>query len=48
MDDSNKNSSKANQGVAGGIYGLGWIGAVVYYISHATSFWVGLLGFSGL
>ncbi|HPI19843.1 MAG TPA: hypothetical protein PKY56_05675 [Candidatus Kapabacteria bacterium] len=26
------------------IYGLGFIGAVIYFISTATSFWVGLLG----
>jgi hypothetical protein len=29
----------------GAIYGLGFIGAVVYYISHATGFWMGVLGF---
>ena len=29
----------------GGIYGLGFIGAVVYYISHASGFWIGVLGF---
>ena len=27
------------------IYGLGFIGAAIYYISIATSFWVGVLGF---
>jgi len=26
------------------IYGLGVIGAAVYYISHATGFWNGALG----
>ena len=26
------------------IYGLGFIGALVYYIVHATGFWVGLFG----
>ena len=26
------------------IYGLGIIGALVYYISHATGFWMGMLG----
>ena len=32
---------------AGGqpIFGLGFIGAAVYYISTATSFWMGVLGF---
>ncbi len=28
----------------GGLYGLGFIGAAVYYISTATGFWVGVLG----
>ena len=27
------------------IYGLGFIGAAIYYISIATSFWIGVLGF---
>jgi hypothetical protein len=27
------------------IYGLGFIGALVYYIQHATTFWIGVLGF---
>jgi hypothetical protein len=26
------------------IYGMGFIGALVYYIPHATSFWMGVLG----
>lgn len=29
---------------AGAIYGLGFIGALIYFISTATSFWVGLFG----
>jgi len=28
----------------GGIYGLGFIGAAIYYVSTATSFWMGVLG----
>lgn len=27
------------------VYGLGFIGAAIYFISHATSFWMGVLGF---
>ena len=27
------------------VYGLGLIGALVYYIGHATTFWLGALGF---
>jgi hypothetical protein len=30
---------------AGAVYGLGLIGAAIYYISTATGFWVGVLGF---
>ena len=30
---------------AGAVYGLGFIGAAVYYISTATGFWIGVLGF---
>ena len=28
----------------GALYGLGFIGAAIYYTSAATGFWVGLLG----
>jgi hypothetical protein len=27
-----------------GVYGLGFLGAVIYYIQHAPSFWMGVLG----
>jgi hypothetical protein len=27
------------------VYGLGFIGAAVYFIAHATGFWIGVLGF---
>ncbi len=27
------------------IYGLGIIGAAIYFISHTTSFWLGVVGF---
>jgi hypothetical protein len=32
-------------GAAGAVYGLGFIGAAVYFISQATTFWEGFLGF---
>jgi hypothetical protein len=32
-------------GPAGAVYGLGLIGAAVYYIGHAAGFWAGVLGF---
>jgi len=28
----------------GAVYGLGFIGAAIYYISTASSFWMGVLG----
>ena len=34
-----------NNAPSSAIYGLGFIGAVVYYIVNATSFWMGVLGF---
>jgi hypothetical protein len=33
--------SKCNSAV----YGLGFIGAAIYFISNATTFWLGVLGF---
>ncbi|MBI3136009.1 MAG: hypothetical protein HYZ14_15130 [Bacteroidetes bacterium] len=27
------------------VYGMGFIGAAIYYISIATGFWMGVLGF---
>ena len=30
---------------AGAVYGMGFIGAAIYFISTATSFWIGVLGF---
>lgn len=30
---------------SGAVYGLGFIGAAVYYIMHATCFWAGVFGF---
>jgi hypothetical protein len=35
-----------NSNASGGaVYGLGFIGAAVYFISHAATFWMGVLGF---
>lgn len=27
------------------VYGFGFLGALVYYIGHATTLWLGVLGF---
>jgi hypothetical protein len=39
-----KNESNCNA-PAGAIYGLGFIGAAIYFFSVATSFWTGVIGF---
>ncbi|MBI2630220.1 hypothetical protein HYW76_03895 [Candidatus Pacearchaeota archaeon] len=31
-------------GCGGAVYGLGFIGALVYYLSTATGFWIGVFG----
>jgi len=40
-------SSSNNQATASGgaVYGLGLIGAAIYYISTAVGFWAGVIGF---
>jgi len=32
-------------GPSGAVYGLGFIGAAIYFIGKATTFWMGVLGF---
>jgi hypothetical protein len=32
-------------GPSNAVYGLGFIGAAIYYIAQATGFWMGVLGF---
>jgi hypothetical protein len=34
-----------SSGPSSAVYGLGFIGAAVYFIGHADSFWIGVLGF---
>jgi len=41
MSHNNQNCNSAS----GAIYGMGLIGAAIYFISAATSFWIGVLGF---
>ncbi len=35
---------KQGGGGGGAVYGLGFLGAVIYYVSTASGFWVGVLG----
>jgi len=45
INKSNKTKNQNYASCEGAIYCLGFIGAVVYYIQTATSFWIGVLGF---
>jgi hypothetical protein len=47
MDEENKKTKCkcSGNGIGEGVYGLGFLGALIYYIHHADSFWVGVLGF---
>ena len=29
---------------SGAVYGFGFVGAVIYFVSHSTTFWMGVLG----
>jgi hypothetical protein len=40
-----KQNSKKWTPTTGCFYGVGFIGAAVYFISNATGFWMGVLGF---
>lgn len=33
-----------HQAVGGGVYGLAFVGALIYYLQRATSFWDGVYG----
>ena len=37
--------SMRDNGMSSGIYGMAFLGALVYYVQQATTFWVGVLGF---
>lgn len=32
-------------GQSSAVYGLAFVGALIYFLQHATSFWMGVLGF---
>ena len=45
MKKENSKHDMGSSGLAGIVYILGVVGAAVYYISHATGFWMGVIGF---
>ena len=36
--------NRERQHVSNGLYGLGLIGALIYYLQHATRFWTVIIG----
>jgi hypothetical protein len=44
MKDSERCCSSVKGQCSGCAYGLGFIGAAIYYISTASGFWIGVLG----
>ncbi|MGE5449985.1 MAG: hypothetical protein ACM3PA_01250 [Methanomassiliicoccales archaeon] len=44
MYDHHERKGSPGNGVSGGVYGMAFIGAAVYYLHHATTFWGGALG----
>ena len=47
MSDAPLEKKKAmnNNGMCGGVYGMAFIGAAIYFIQHALTFWDGVWGF---
>jgi hypothetical protein len=43
-EDKKWHKMGGNSGMGGAVYGLGFVGALVYYIQHSASIWDGLLG----
>jgi hypothetical protein len=44
MERKNMSNKIIHKGGCGAVYGLGFLGAAIYYVSHSTSFWMGVLG----
>ena len=44
-DDSRHHHGHGRSGGGDAVYGLGFIGAAIYFIGHAATFWLGVLGF---
>jgi hypothetical protein len=44
-DECRKGRNVSHDGACSAVYGLGFIGACVYFISTAATFWLGVLGF---
>ena len=45
MSENNERRTRRYRSSSDAVYGLGLIGALIYFIQHATSFGDGVLGF---
>lgn len=43
-DSSTKKGEKVKTSAGSAVYGLGFIGVLVFYLQHAPNFWLGVLG----
>lgn len=43
MKKDSKHYYQHNAG-SGAVYGLGFLGALIYFLSHASTFWIGVFG----
>ena len=43
--ESSTKRSISYRSTSNGSYGLAFLGALIYFLSHATSFWMGVVGF---
>jgi hypothetical protein len=44
-DECGRNRWRGSSAGGGAVYGLGFIGSLIYFIGHASSFGMGVLGF---
>ena len=44
MQDDKKCRRTVDNSILSGIYGMAFIGGLIYYLQHATSFWNGVWG----
>ncbi len=42
---ANRGQNVRSAGSSGAVYGFGFIGVVIYYIAHASTFTIGFIGF---
>ena len=41
---TDRKKTTAGDGISSGMYGMAFIGAAIYFLQHATTFWEGVLG----